>query len=178
MLWNWSTKIKFLIRLLIQEEESTLFKIHQQVANIPIKVGYLINLISNNYQFNNFHWSYMASVGHSQFPEIPLLSTFLLKLPPINYQLTFLANCYLFCWSLSLCQLLIPVKRLWFVKYVLISQGCYERPAIELPWQRVSGCGLSRGVQSHSRNFFEEDLVTLIAFLQHEPTKYDSMEIG
>ena len=26
--------------------------------------------------------------------------------------------------------------------------------------------------------FFEEDLVTLIAFLQHEPTKYDSMEIG
>ena len=43
---------------------------------------------------------------------------------------------------------------------------------------RVSGCGLSRGVQSHSRNFFEEDLVTLIAFLQHESTKYDSMEIG
>lgn len=28
---------KILIRLLIQEEESTLFKIHQQVANIPIK---------------------------------------------------------------------------------------------------------------------------------------------
>ena len=77
----------------------------------------------------------MASVGHSQFPEIPLLSTFLLKLPPINYQLTFLANSYLFCWSFSLWQLLIPVKRLWFVKYVLISQGCYERPAIELPWQ-------------------------------------------
>lgn len=75
----------------------------------------------------------MASVVHSQFLWILLLSTSLLKLPPINYQLTFLANSYLFYWSFSLWRLLITVKRLWFVKNVLISQGCYERPAIELP---------------------------------------------